>query len=149
MIRNALATVLTLTGLLPVACTSTKSAGTKEAVEPQPVATDAQVNSAEVEEVEEVEVDVEAAQQDVSQNSEDSDDSDDTPTSETPDDQAHDDDDTSAAVELPCDLPVVNKSAAAVAQPCLTTEEFVRSLDLSEDQIRKVESLSKASRLAH
>lgn len=50
---------------------------------------------------------------------------------------------------LPCDLPVLGKSPSAVAQPCLTTDDFIRSLDLSADQIRRVKTLSGSIGIAH
>jgi hypothetical protein len=53
------------------------------------------------------------------------------------------------ASTTPCELPVLNKSEAAVAQPCLSTKDFMESLDLSQEQIRRVEQLSKTAGLAH
>lgn len=74
-------------------------------------------------------------------------------------DQEADDQDQGEAVEesessaevifLPCDLPVLGKSPSAVAQPCLTTDDFIRSLDLSADQIRRVKTLSGSIGIAH
>lgn len=152
MIRNILATTLALTSLLPMACTSTKSADPAEPLVPNKTDSQDQDSAAALDqasdtvgeaiEVEEVEVDADAVE-------DDSQDSDDAQSNEPQSEQTEDDGDASAAIELPCDLPIVNKSAAAVAQPCLTTEEFIRSLDLSEEQIRKVENLSKSTRLAH
>lgn len=57
--------------------------------------------------------------------------------------------DEGAAVLVPCDKEIVQKSEDAAGQPCLTTDAFMKSLKLSKAQVQRFKALAKKSVVAH